>query len=120
MIVDDDRSVLFTLERALERLAQGIQIGSACSCREALGYILLAPFDLVLTDIHMPDLGGVELTEVIRSYSPSTAVIWMTGCPCLSLQSHQKRLGVSICLEKPFEVQCLRNAVLSVLGVRRP
>ena len=84
--------------------------------RSALGRIKETAFDLIITDLRMPDTDGVELTEVIRSLSPTTRVTWMTGYDCRTLTADAVRLGVFRCLDKPLEIGEIRYAVREALG----
>lgn len=115
LIVDDDESVRFVMRRALRSLGEGSEIVTAASGGEALHRFSEAPFDLVITDIRMPGMDGIRLTEAIRSGDARPAIVWVTAYGCEYVQSSAGRLGVSVCLEKPFQVSELRAAVATVI-----
>ena len=116
LIVDDDSSVLFVLQAALRRLLQGDQVVAVRSGREALLKAREEPFDLLLTDLRMPGMDGIALTEAIRDMNPETAVIWITGFGAHNTYREQERLGVFLCLDKPLEVEEIRTAVRAALA----
>jgi DNA-binding NtrC family response regulator len=116
LIVDDDASVLFVLRAALQRLFNGDQIVGVKTGREALSEAREEPFDLLLTDLRMPGMDGIELTEAIKELHPDTAVIWITGFGAYKSAGEQKRLGVELCLDKPLEIKEIRAAVHHVLS----
>jgi CheY-like chemotaxis protein len=109
LIIDDDARVLFVLHAALRKLGSQHEIATARNGREALEKMSEAPFDLVITDLKMPGLDGVELTGRIRASNPTTAVIWITAYSCKGLESDAARLGVNDCLEKPLEPTEIRR-----------
>jgi CheY-like chemotaxis protein len=79
LIVDDDPIVLFVFRDTLRDLGQGYEIVTAQSGLRALEEVSKEPFDLVITDLDMPDLNGIELTEAIGTVSPDTSVVWITA-----------------------------------------
>jgi DNA-binding NtrC family response regulator len=76
------------------------------------------PFDLVITDLNMPDLDGAELTEAIRQTSPDTAVVWITAYGCHSMSSEATRLGIHRCYDKPLEVDEILQVARDALANR--
>ena len=115
LIVDDDERVRFVVGRALMRLGSELDIVTAGSGREALEQARGGTFDLVLTDLRMPDMDGIQLTEAIRANAANTVVIWMTAHSCQGVAADAKRLGVTICVQKPLEPGAVRRLVLIAL-----
>jgi DNA-binding NtrC family response regulator len=109
LIVDDEERILFVLEHALRKLTDGVEVETAGTGGEALRKARKRSFDLVISDLIMPDMDGVELTERIRDLSSECAVIWMTAYGCQSFQAEAERLGVYCCVEKPLEIQRFRD-----------
>ena len=116
LVVDDDERVLFVLGRILTGLGNGCEIATARNGREALYKIRARYFDLVITDLRMPGLDGVELTEKIRALSSDTAVIWITAYGCHKVEAEAVRLSVYECLEKPLKVTEIRRVVQEALS----
>jgi DNA-binding NtrC family response regulator len=78
--------------------------------REALDKAKQIPFDLVLTDLRMPGMGGIALTEAIRALDSNAIVIWMTAYGCHKVSTDAARLSVYCCLDKP-KVDQIRQIV---------
>ena len=112
LLVDDDERVLFVLGRALRALEDGYRVETALSGGEALKRAQARFYDILITDIMMPGMDGVELTEAIRRLYPETVVIWITAHGCHRFQSNEKRLRVHRCLEKPIRIADIRQAVV--------
>jgi DNA-binding NtrC family response regulator len=115
LVVDDDERVRFVLRCALMGLSDGCEVVVARSGREALDKIREGPPDLVVTDLRMPDMDGVELTEKIRASNPETAVIWVTAYGCPRFSDEAARLSVYECLEKPLRVCEIRQIAREAL-----
>jgi two-component system response regulator YesN len=111
LIVDDDERVLFVLSRALRTLENEYHVETAPSSEEALQKAKARRPDIVVTDIVMPGMDGVELTEVIKDLHPDTEVIWITAYGRHRLQPDGERLDVHQCLEKPIGIAEIRQAV---------
>jgi two-component system response regulator HydG len=115
LVVDDDKRVLFVFHDTLVRLGSDYEIATARNGLEALEKAREMPFDLVITDLRMPHMDGVALTEAIRALNSSTIVIWMTAYGCHQLATEAARLAVYRCLDKPLEVGEIRRAVREAL-----
>lgn len=117
LIVDDDACVRFVVRRALQDGDNTSLVFTASNGMEAMDVLAEVPFDLVITDLRMPRLNGIQLTEAVRSAHRSTTVIWMTAYGCHSVRTEAKRLGVEHCLDKPAEVGEIRAVVAAALGL---
>jgi DNA-binding NtrC family response regulator len=115
LIVDDDERVLFVLHHALVRLSREYDVMTARNAHEALDEIKKMPFDLVISDLKMRGMDGVELTEAVRTLSPSTIVVWITAYGGEQTDAEAQRLGVYRCLDKPVEVDEIRQVVREAL-----
>jgi DNA-binding NtrC family response regulator len=115
LIVDDDERVLLIMRATLENLRNGTVVATAGNGKEALAKIKEEPFDLVISDIRMPGMGGVELVEAIRELGMHTSVIWITAYGYDKLEADRERLDVSLCLEKPLRIEKIRQAALEAL-----
>jgi CheY-like chemotaxis protein len=115
LIVDDRELVCFVMERALEKLDFRCELLSVRSGREALEAIRGQAFDLIITDLKMPDMDGVELTERIRARGSTAVVVWITAYGCQGLGAEAERLEVFRCVEKPLEVHLIREMAREAL-----
>lgn len=116
LVVDDDERVLFILDRTLATLSNEHKIATAQNGQEALEKVKQTLFDVVITDLVMPGMDGVALTEAIGAQSPDTIVIWVTAHGCHRFNSEAARLSVYQCLEKPLRVADIREAVRKALA----
>jgi YesN/AraC family two-component response regulator len=114
LIVDDDERVLFVLSRALRALEDGYRVETARSGEEALEKAQSRSYDILITDIVMPGMDGVELTEAFKDLYPDTVVIWITAHGRHRFQPNGERLRVRQCLEKPIRIADIRQAVVDV------
>lgn len=115
LIIDDDAGVLFVLHDILDRLGEEYHIITARTGPQALEEIKRHPFDLVITDLGLPNINGVELTEVLRTLSLATPVIWITAYDCHRFHSDASRLDVYCCLDKPLEIGTIRKKVQNAM-----
>jgi DNA-binding NtrC family response regulator len=120
LIVDDQDLVRFVMERTLETLGFDCELLAVGSGREALEAMEDRAFDLIITDLRMPDVGGVELTEQVRAGGSDAVVLWITAYGCASFSAEAEQLDVFRCVEKPLEVGMVREVVRRALGRKRP
>ncbi len=108
LVVDDDESVLEFLQSALE--TAGYQVSVASTATEAIGKLKSAAeqFPVVLTDIMMPGINGIELLRIIKKEYPETLIIMLTAH--MSMESAIKSLneGAFAYLTKPINVDELK------------
>jgi len=116
LIVDDEGSLLMTLAANLE--LEGFEVECASDGERALALVKEQEFDLVLTDVRMPGMNGVELFRRIRAVDGSLPVLLMTAFSLETLIEEAITEGVFAVLPKPFEIEHVIAAVLS--ASRRP
>ena len=115
LVVDDEDNILFIVRRALARLHEACEVQTAANGQEALKLAREALFDLVVTDLRMPEMDGIALTEALKQEDDSPVVIWMTAYHCNAQEDEMKRLGVCCCLDKPIEIGEIRRVVSEAL-----
>jgi DNA-binding NtrC family response regulator len=103
LIVDDEGSLLLTLVANLE--LEGFEVIGAQDPAAALRLVGEQDFDLVLTDIRMPGMNGIDLFRGIRSIRPNMPVILMTAFAAESLIDEAVQEGVFAVLPKPFDIE---------------
>jgi CheY-like chemotaxis protein len=116
LLVDDDEQVLFVLGASLRRLPVPYDVVTAEDGLAASQLLQANAFDLIVTDIRLPGIDGVALTELALSAPQKPAVVWITAHGCAPLREHAARLGVYRCLEKPIEVSEFRLVVERALA----
>ena len=117
LIADDETSVIMVLREMLTRL--GYDVVSAPEATQALGLVSMGYIDLVITDLVMPNVSGVELIAELKKRSPELKIIAVSGG---SLEEgpdgylHQaQKAGVDRCLKKPFTLSALSEMVKELL-----
>ncbi len=117
LVVDDEPRMCESLRSLLEQ--QGYLVQTAETGREAKAKLHREEFDLVLTDLIMPDIHGEELLDYIKSLYPDTMVIMITGNASLESAVSTLRKGAYDYLRKPFEFEELLKTVHNALNHRR-
>lgn len=109
LVVDDEGAIRYSVSKTLERV--GYRVITASSGEEALDLMERQDFDVVLTDIRMPGISGVDLLAMIREKSPDIVVILMTGYASLGTAVESLRLGAHDYLIKPSSSEDIRESV---------
>jgi two-component system KDP operon response regulator KdpE len=115
LVVDDDPSVLHVIRRTLE--AEGFHVEEAPDGAAALRLVQARaePFDLVLTDLSMPHIDGRQLSETLRRYRPSVALLCMSADPDAVPYIDSSDAPVRVLL-KPFAADDLYHAVRDAIS----
>ena len=113
LVIDDESHMRGLLCELLS--IWGCEADAVSSGREGIARFAQGRYDLVLTDLVMPGMTGLEVAETVRHADPMVSVIMFTGSGA-DLQLHGRRLGFTL-LRKPLEVQGLETAVKQALGV---
>jgi len=113
LIVDDDRALRLLLGNLLNRW--GYEVFEADDGSTAIEMIHKRPFDLVLMDIHMRKVSGLEALSEIKSYNPDLPVIIMTALASAEYAAEVQNKGASDFLTKPFDSARLKKALCQAL-----
>jgi DNA-binding NtrC family response regulator len=105
LVVDDEATIRTGITQVLER--QGMRVAAAATGQEALEILAARPLGIVLLDIKLPDLDGVEILKHIRLEHPDTEVIMITGYPTIQGAVECIRHGAMDYLVKPFRLDDL-------------
>ena len=117
LIVDDDPNTLASLARAF-RMA-GHEATIADNAARALELARAQPFDLIFSDVVMPDKDGIALLEEMRAAGVTTPVVMMSGQATLDMAVRATKLGAHDFLEKPLSTDKLLLTVATVLKLKR-
>jgi two-component system alkaline phosphatase synthesis response regulator PhoP len=109
LVVDDEGAIRYSISKTLQRV--GYQVHTASSGEEALDMLHRQEYDVVLTDIRMPGLSGVELLGQIKEQAPDSVVILLTGYGSMETAIESLRLGAHDYLRKPSSSQEIRDSV---------
>lgn len=114
--VDDNATVSHTLSRALESL--GFPVSSFDSAEAALEALSEGNASLMITDLEMPGMDGIELTKAALEEDPDLAVIILTGTATVEAATDALRLGVVDIMEKPIDLNQLATLTRQALNKR--
>jgi two-component system nitrogen regulation response regulator NtrX len=117
LIVDDEPAILNTLTRILED--EGYQVAVAKSGAEALKAIRAEPPDLVLLDIWMPEMDGLETLKRAREQAPNLLVMMMSGHGSIETAVKAIKLGAYDYIEKPLSLENVTLRIRHALDQRR-
>ncbi len=113
LLAEDDEAMRSYLSRALENA--GYQVVSVDRGTAAIPYLEVERFDLLLTDIVMPEMDGIELAQRCAEISPETKVIFITGFAAVTLKANRDAPQARV-LSKPFHLRDLVMEVQRVLS----
>ncbi|BBO77909.1 hypothetical protein DSCW_53260 [Desulfosarcina widdelii] len=114
LIVDDELRLCASLEALLQ--GRNYQVSSANCGQDALTLLKATAFDLVILDVHLPDMLGHEILSRIKIQSPDTLVIFITGDTDLDSALSALRCGAYDYIRKPFEPDELIKTVENALA----
>ncbi len=116
LIVDDEETLTFSLYQMFINSDIDCQVVTAASGEEALERLSEQMFDLVITDLAMPGLDGLQLLAAIKRKTPQTHVIVITAYGTDERRDRAFQLGADYYLEKPFDIHELRTLVFKMIG----
>jgi len=117
LVVDDEQVVLRSCERVLG--AEGYYVHTADSAKKALDLLRENAYDLLITDIRMPEMDGIELARHVRAKNPDLNIVMMTGYP--SQENIREALSLRIVdyLTKPLSPAVLADATRKAVDIGR-
>ena len=121
LVVDDHPGMAATLARNLSQLGPDVEVIPAICGEEALSRVEGNAVDLVITDMMMPDMNGLELIENLRSHPggrPAYSIL-ITAYDVPGLKESARRLKVNETIIKPFRPEYIREVVRKALGTIR-
>ncbi len=113
LIVDDEDSLRTLVRHELEH--QGFEATEVSSGAEALSFLAANEVDVVILDIKMPEMGGMDVLQRIREDDLARKVIMLTGVGELKIARECLELGASDFMSKPFEMHNLVSCINRVL-----
>jgi len=118
LIVEDSPTMRALLNSALEGLEEPVKITEASSGFEALRCLPRESFDLIVTDINMPDINGLELVSFAKSNAAYRSIPLVIVSTEGSERDRERglELGADAYLVKPFEPENLREVVVDLLA----
>jgi FixJ family two-component response regulator len=108
LVIDDEKIVLDSVKKILEGT---YDVETTLSGRQGLEWAVQKNYDVVLTDIRMPDIGGMLVLRDVKRAKPTTPVMIITGYASVNSAVQAMKLGAADYIEKPFTPDDLLKAV---------
>lgn len=115
LVVDDNKVVLDAISLFFSCEFPECDVLKAANGAQAIETVEAMPVDLILTDLNMPVVNGYQLIEYVKRNLPSTPVFGMTCVRTPDVVERLRRLGVSSCIEKPFDLNEVAQRISAVL-----
>ncbi|HSA21513.1 MAG TPA: sigma-54 dependent transcriptional regulator [Myxococcota bacterium] len=117
LVVDDERLIRWTLVQALGEL--GHEVSEAADGAAALAQVAAEAPDLVILDIRLPGLGGLEVLQALRREHPETSVVMISAHGTLETAVEAMKLGAADYIRKPFQAADVQHTVSRLLTSQR-
>ncbi len=114
LVVDDEASIRDLCARVLTR--NGFEVTMASTGEDAMARLQDAPYDLVISDIRMPGISGMDVLARAKALYPSIAVILITGFGTSEFADRANQSGAARILTKPFDALELLATVRKILA----
>jgi CheY-like chemotaxis protein len=116
LIVDDEETLSWSLAKTLARDRDIFEVTTANNGITALDILKKSFFDLVVLELRLPGINGLDLLARIKQEMPSTKAIVMTANGGQEIKEKTKARGASFYIEKPFEMEQMRSIILKTLN----
>ena len=117
LVIDDERIVLDSITKILKDEDFAVDVN--LSGRQGLELALQKDYDIVLTDLRMPDIGGMRVLRDIKRAKPATPVVMITGFGSVQSAVQAMKLGAAEYLEKPFAPEDLVKVIQKALHIAK-
>ena len=117
LVIDDEQIVLESVSALLTD--EGFEVDVSLDGRQGLDWAIERNYDVVLTDIRMPDIGGMKVLRDVKRINPTLPVIMITGYASVESAVQAMKLGAAEYIEKPFEPEQLLDVVSRALGISK-
>ena len=114
MILDDEPIVCQRLRSTLEKI--NLEIETYTDPNEAIRRIAEKSFDVLITDLKMRELDGIEILKWVQKVSPDTRVIIITGFATVEKAKEALKIGAFDFIAKPFKLSLIRDLVVKALA----
>jgi DNA-binding response OmpR family regulator len=115
LIVDDEETLTFSLYQSFILSKHPYEVVTAGSGEEALQKFDEKPFDLIITDIFLPGISGIDILKYIREKIPDAKVIIITAYGSEEKRNEALNNGALLYVEKPFDIIRFKQRVMEIL-----
>ncbi len=119
LIVDDEETLTWSMAKSLSKDRNKYEVLVANNGKEALGHLKRNKIDLMITDIRMPDINGLDLLLRAKKEYPETKVVIMTAYGSSDIRREANRRGSLYYVEKPFEISEIRRIIIDLLDKKK-
>lgn len=116
LIVDDEETLTFSLYQTFINVPIDCEVVTAANSEEAIAHYDASPFDLLITDISMPGLNGLDLLAHLKGLNKDLHAIVITAYGSDERKEEAFSRGADLYVEKPFDIHELKQHVLTILG----
>lgn len=116
LIVDDEKLIRWSLSRGLE--GAGYAVDTAANGIDALHMIEQFKYDIVVTDLRMPGLDGIELLKRIKESEKGIPVIFLSAYLSKDVINDAGQFGAFRCVSKPFQIESILHIVKEALDFK--
>ena len=111
MIVDDEINFATNIAKLLRANDEGLNVFAVYSAKEALKQLDNTCYDIIVTDVRMPEMSGIEFIEAIKKKWPETSIIVMTAYGAQDIMENAFNTGTLFYIEKPFRIEKLEALI---------
>lgn len=115
LVIDDERIVLDSITKILKE--EKFEVDVTLSGRQGLEWVIAKDYDIVLTDLRMPDIGGMRVLRDVKRAKPALPVVMITGFGNVKSAVQAMKLGAAEYLEKPFAPDDLVKVIQKALHI---
>jgi CheY-like chemotaxis protein/predicted regulator of Ras-like GTPase activity (Roadblock/LC7/MglB family) len=119
LVVDDEDDLTWSISKNLEKDKERYELICVNSGKKALEVLSQLPIALVISDIRMPEISGLDLLVKIKDYYPATKVIIMTAYGSSEIHEQANARGCLKYIEKPFEINDLRQLIVEAIEEKK-
>lgn len=113
LVVDDEKLIRWSLSKGLE--GAGYAVDTAANGNDALQMVEKFKYDIVVTDLRMPGLNGIELLKKIKEMEMSLPVIFLSAYLSKEVVENAIQYGAFRCINKPFHMENIIHVVKEAL-----
>jgi DNA-binding response OmpR family regulator len=118
LVIDDEPAIAELLRDVLA--IQGHSVEMTLSARAGVGLATTKTFDLVITDLGMPELSGWEVAAAIRAVRPEQPIVLVTGWAATIEEEQLRRHNIAAMIHKPFEISEVAQVTAGILCAGAP
>lgn len=116
LVVDDESTICDSVKKILSR--KGFTVENTLNATDAIEKIKKEKFDIVITDLMMPNVSGMELLELVKKYYPEIDVLVITGYATMDSAVKATKLGALDYIQKPFTPNELTERIQKAIEIR--